>query len=64
MADCVNPAMNTVQAFGLHARSSASLVDSGTLELGEGDNAMLIRRQPRDRGVRAAVVTFPTHGGR
>jgi hypothetical protein len=63
MADCVNPAMNTVQAFGLYARSSAALVDSGTLELGEGDNTMLIRRQTSDRSVRDAVVTFP-HGGR
>jgi len=56
--------MNAVQAFGLHACSSAALVDSDMLELCEGDNAVLVRCKPSDRSVRAALVTFPPHGGR
>jgi hypothetical protein len=64
VTDRINPAMNAVQALGMHACSSAALVDSNALELGEGDNAVLVRCKSSDRSVRAALVTFPPHGGR
>jgi len=64
VADGVNTAMNAVQAFGVDAPSSAAFVDSDTIELGEGDHAVLVGSKTRDECIRGAVVTFPTHVGR
>ncbi len=58
----VNTAMNAVQAAGLFPRGSALAANSESFELRERDNAVLVRRQPGDRGVRSAVGEFCMHG--
>ncbi len=60
--DRVNTAMNAVQAAGSFPRGSALAANSEFFELRERDNAVLVRRQPGDRGVRSAVGEFCMHG--
>jgi hypothetical protein len=62
MAHRVNPAMNAMKAPSLHPGGSALAVDPHALELGKGNDAMLGRREPRDRCVRGGVGTFRMHG--
>jgi hypothetical protein len=54
--------MNAMKAPSLHPGGSALAMDPHALELGKGNDAMLGRREPRDRCVRGGVGTFRMHG--
>jgi hypothetical protein len=62
MADGVNPTMNAVQTAGVHPGGAALAVNAQPLELGEGDDTVLVRCQASDRGVRGGVGEFCMHG--
>jgi hypothetical protein len=50
-----NAAMNPVKAPGLKPTGDAAPPNPGRFELSNGHHPVLVRRQPRDRSVRAAV---------
>ena len=63
MTDRVNTAMNAVKALASHSPGASPFVDTGRLELCDGDNPVLVRRQSGDYGVRIAIATFRPHVG-
>ena len=63
MPDGENSAMNAVQTACADAAQAGSLADACVFQLFARDEAVLPRRDPRDRCIRTVVGEFPTHVG-
>ena len=63
MTHCVNTSVNAVKVPALHSPGAPPFVDTCRLELCDGDNPVLVRRQPGDYGVRISIATFRPHVG-
>ena len=63
MADSEDSVVNAVKAAGVHSSQAATLVNAGRVELRNGDDAVLTRRQASNHGVRIAIGALPTHVG-
>jgi hypothetical protein len=59
----VNTSMNAVQALGLHTPGHTPAMNASTLELRQGNDAMLVCGQACDCCLRSSVVTLRTHVG-
>lgn len=64
MSDGVYTAMNAVQAVGDDTGPPGPFMDTGLLQLRDRHHTVLVGRNPGYEGIRIAVVTFPSHGGR
>jgi hypothetical protein len=58
-----HPAVNAVKTPRLDSAQATPLANAGRIELGHGDDTVLARSQPSNRGVRIAIGALPTHVG-
>jgi hypothetical protein len=58
-----NTAMNAMKTPGLDSAQATPLANAGRIELGHGDDTVLVRSQECNYGVRIAIGALPTHVG-
>ena len=63
MPDGEHPAVNAVKTPRLDSAQTTPLANADRIELGHGDDTVLARSQPSNRGVRIAIGALPTHVG-
>jgi hypothetical protein len=62
--DRVNPAMNAVEAAGSHSTGNTGVGKASGRDLRGAQDAVLVRSEPRDPGIRPAIVAFFSHSER